>query len=156
MKTKSPETSSFGFESRLAAADPEEFEEEDEDALYLEELQKTAARMRRAANDDTFDWDDWTDDEEIETAIDDVDAFDWLASSLREIQTTAPQRFQVCPPVLYFRVEFTIFGMRMCVKVCFLGSTYRMTAKYTNTLTFVRFLKTLNIQTMQCFSMCLT
>lgn len=72
----------------------------DEDAEYLEMLSKRAARMARAQgaegedDSDAIIFDDWTDDEEVESALDDIDAFDWLVTTLNTVQQGAPERFQ--------------------------------------------------------------
>lgn len=69
----------------------------DEDAAYLALLaaKRKSLTMGDEDEDDAVFMDEWTDDEEIESALDDVDVFSMLVAAMNTMQDTEPQRFQV-------------------------------------------------------------
>lgn len=73
----------------------------DEDAAYLALLAAKRKSLAMGDDDDqnTILMDEWTDDEEIETALDDVDVFSMLVAAMNNMQDVEPQRFQVTCPV---------------------------------------------------------
>lgn len=76
----------------------------DEDAAYEEMLAARRANMAKLeceSDDELVDElfqfnDDWTDDEEIETALSQVDVFNMLVAAMNNMKTNEPERFQVC------------------------------------------------------------
>lgn len=74
----------------------------EEDAAYdemLAERRTLIAKLEGGESDDDdlaglFN-DDWTDDEEIETALNNVDVFNMLVSAMNNMKSNDPERFQV-------------------------------------------------------------
>eukprot|EP00892_Ulva_mutabilis_P009974 jgi/Ulvmu1/7349/UM036_0009.1 len=76
--------------------DLQEDDTADEDEAYLALL---AAKRNNLAigeeeDEDAIVMEDWTDDEEIESALDDVDVFSMLVAAMNNMQDREPERFQ--------------------------------------------------------------
>jgi hypothetical protein len=72
-------------------------DELDEDEAYLRLLDAKKAQL--SSKDDSsgiINMDEWTDDEETESALDAHDPFGMLVLTMNAMQTSHPQRFQVC------------------------------------------------------------
>ena len=70
----------------------------DEDAAYDAML---AERLALKGDSDDLAGiisDGWTDDEEIESALNDVDVFNMLVAAMNSMKSNEPERFQVCHP----------------------------------------------------------
>lgn len=69
----------------------------DEDTAYLALLaaKRKSLAMGDEEEEDAVLMDEWTDDEEIESALDDVDVFSMLVAAMNTMQDSEPQRFQV-------------------------------------------------------------
>lgn len=85
----------------------------DEDAAYDEMLAERRTLLAKLeggeADDDDDDLEgflngDWTDDEEIETALNNVDVFNMLVAAMNSMKSNEPERFQVCPPRCQYRL----------------------------------------------------
>lgn len=72
----------------------------DEDAAYLALLAAKRKDLAIGVEEDGSGivMDDWTDDEEIESALDDVDVFSMLVAAMNSMQDKEPERFQVSDP----------------------------------------------------------
>lgn len=67
----------------------------DEDAAYLALLEARRHTLASGEDDDAIVMDEWTDDEEIESALDETDVFSMLANTMKNMQVLEPKRFQV-------------------------------------------------------------
>ena len=72
--------------------------EGDDDAAYMELLEqqrKQIAAANSGAEGAEID-DEWTDDEEIDSALEQLDPFGMLVLTMNNLQAQEPAQFQVC------------------------------------------------------------
>jgi hypothetical protein len=99
------------------AVDPAE-----EDAAYDEMLaeRRTLIAKLEAGESENDDFagildDEWTDDEEIETALNNVDVFNMLITAMNNMKSNEPERFQVRSP--HHSNDCSLHsGLQLCVQ----------------------------------------
>lgn len=78
----------------------------DEDAAYLELLEKQRQALAGTGDGQSSPLilDDWTDDEETDTALDRHDPYALLVHSMNALQSSHPAQFQVQMPIMVMRM----------------------------------------------------